>query len=109
MGVPPGSRGVRLRVSGSGQYVAAVWPEHKCHALYRLRRPAAAPAGGAAGGAGAGSDVAAWTCELVESGPALDVAWSGWNGGCLAMFDDAYSASPAAAQPSDSATAPEKC
>lgn len=58
----PGPRGVRLRVSGSGRYVSAVWPEYRCYAIYKLALP---------------TGEAKWGCEYVDSGPGLDIAWSG--------------------------------
>lgn len=58
----PGPRGVRLRVSGSGRYISAVWPEYRCYAIYKLALPLGE---------------AKWGCEYVDSGPGLDVAWAG--------------------------------
>jgi len=70
-GVLSGTRGVRLRVSGSGAYLAAVWPEHRCYSIFRLRMAAAvlaSPRAAAVADAG-------WAAELVDSGGGLDVAW----------------------------------
>lgn len=58
----PGPRGIRLRVSGSGRYISAVWPDYRCYAIYKLALPLGE---------------AKWGCEYVDSGPGLDIAWSG--------------------------------
>lgn len=89
--VAPGSRGVRLRVSGSGRYLAAVWPEHKYYAIYKITLGGAA---GAAGGHGGGPGPKAWSCEYIDGGSGIDVAWSGAS---ISAFNDAYEAAASAA------------
>lgn len=81
-GLPAGGRGVRLRVSGSGHYVSAVWPDAKCYAIYRLAfgSRVAGSNGLPASDAAAAAAVAGgkpWFAELVETGSGVDVAWSG--------------------------------
>ena len=64
--LPPGTRGVRLRLSGTGRFLAAVWPEHKCFAIFKISRPSPDSEGVMQG----------WGCEFLSSGVGVDVAWS---------------------------------
>lgn len=98
-GVAPGGRGVKLRVSGSGRYLSAVWPEHKCYAVYKLLMPVdnvLSPVAAAEVGTGSSAssghdnqhqDSSAWQAEYVEGGTGIDVAWSGHT---IGSFDDKY-------------------
>lgn len=90
----PGTRGVRLRVSGSGRYVAAVWPEYRCYAIYRVTFPRLRSLGSPAPTDAAGGKQ--WACEFVEGGPGLDVAWAGPS--LDGAFDDRHSSSEEASE-----------
>lgn len=70
-GISPGTRGVRLRVSASGKYLAAVWPEYRCYAIYRLA---------IVNDDGGLLDAASWSADIVDGAGGLDVAWCGPGG-----------------------------
>ena len=91
-GILPGARGVRLRVSGSGRYVAAVWPDYKCFAVFRLTFGPL--------GAGDPHDRSEWNAEYVDGGQGLDVAWSG----CGVSYNDTFSGSISGARASSSSS-----
>ena len=64
-----GTRGVRLRLSPSGRFLAAVWPEHRSYALFKIALQSETAEGA----------LGAWTAAPIEApnnGVALDVAWS---------------------------------
>jgi hypothetical protein len=78
--VAPGLRGVRLRVSGSGRYVAAVWPDARSYSVYKIAPPAETSTGIEQG----------WSAVLLSGGAGVDVAWS-----CPgARMDDRAAGSP---------------
>ena len=98
---PPlaGTRGVRLRVSGSGRHVAAIWPEHRCYAIYRLTFPALSSAAGSENAASSSASKQ-WYAEFVDGGQGLDVAWA-----LTSQFDDKYSADGSGNSSSDTPAA----
>ena len=65
-GIGGGLRGVRLRLSTSGRYLAAVWPEHKAYSIFKIRAPDPDSEGHSQ----------QWSCQYLGGGGGVEVAWS---------------------------------